>query len=122
MYGEAVRGAFRRPVEAGVSTAAICRGGPWAISISPARTLLGASFLAALSLFFIGCSRALGAVRASTVVRGVTLVGLFVALVAIVQKRQRQPAGLWLWWPRKIDSLVSFVVMEESRAIEHMTW
>ena len=91
-----------------MSTAAICRGGPWAISISPARTLLGASFLAALSLFFIGCSRALGAVRASTVVRGVTLVGLFVALVAIVQKRQRQPAGLWALVAAQ-DRLASFV-------------
>ena len=100
------------PAAPGPGTAAA--GGPWAISLSPARTLLGASFLAALSLFFIGCSRALGAVRASTVVRGVTLVGLLVALVAIVQKASGSPLVYGLWWPRKIESLPAAPLINEN--------
>ena len=89
-------------------------GGPWAISIAPARTLLGASFLAALSLFFIGCSRALSAVRASTVVRGVTALGLFVALAAIVQKASGSALVYGLWWPRKIESLPAAPLINEN--------
>ena len=75
------------------------------ISVSPARTLLGVAFLTGLSLFFLGCCRALGAVRASAVARGVVALGLLVALIAIVQEASRSPLVYGVWWPRKIESL-----------------
>lgn len=86
------------PVQAAGRTAA-------SISVSPARTLLGVAFLTALSLFFLGCCRALGAVRASAVARGVVALGLLVALIAIVQEASRSPLVYGIWWPRKVESL-----------------
>ena len=78
--------------------------GPWPLSISPARTLLGAAFLAGLALFFAGTCQALTAVRASAVVRGVIAVGLIVALIAIVQAASESPRVYGFWWPRKVES------------------
>ena len=78
--------------------------GAWPLSISPARTLLGAAFLAGLALFFAGTCRALAVVRASTVVRGVIAVGLIVALIAIAQAASDSPRVYGFWWPRKIGS------------------
>ena len=79
------------------------RAGP--ISVSPARTLLGTAFVAVLSLFFLGCCRTLGAVRASAVARGVVLLGLFVALITILQEASRSQLVYGFWWPRKVESL-----------------
>lgn len=101
------------------------------ISVSPARTLLGVAFLAALSLFFLGCRRALGAVRASTIARGVVPLGLLVALVAIVQEASRSPLVYGVWWPRKVESLpaapminanhlAGWLVMALSLALGHL--
>lgn len=78
--------------------------GPWPLSISPARTLLGAAFLAGLALFFAGSCRALAVVRASAVARGVIAVGLIVALIAIVQAASDSPRVYGFWWPRKVAS------------------
>lgn len=77
---------------------------PWSISVSPVRTLLGAAFLGALSLFFVGCCRALAIVRASALVRGLMALGLFVALVAIGQEASDSRLVYGLWWPRKVES------------------
>ena len=89
-------------------------GGPWSISVSPARTLLGAGFLAGLSLFFFGCCRALAVVRASAVVRGLTALGLFVALVAIGQEASDSRLVYGLWWPRKVESSPSAPLINEN--------
>ena len=78
--------------------------GRWALSINPARTFLGLAFLAGLTLFFTGTCRALAAVRASTVVRGVIAVGVIVALIAIVQAASDSPRVYGVWWPRKVET------------------
>lgn len=90
------------PAAPGAATAAVT--GSWPLSIAPARTLLGAGFLVALSLFFLGARRALGTGRASRVARGVTAVGLVVALVAIVQEGSGSAQVYGFWWPRKLDA------------------
>ena len=78
--------------------------GPSPLSINPTRTLLGAAFLAGFSLFFAGTCRALGAVRASAVGRGVIAVGVVVALIAIVQAASDSPRVYGFWWPRKVEA------------------
>ena len=86
----------------------------WPISVGPSRTLLGVAFLAALSLFFLGCRRALTSVRASAVARGVAPLGLLVALVAIVQEASRSPLVYGVWWPRKVESLPAAPLINEN--------
>ena len=88
--------------------------GPRTISIAPARTLLGVAFLAGLALFFAGCCRALGAVRASAVARGVIGLGLLVALLAIAQEASRSPLVYGFWWPRKVESLPAAPLINEN--------
>ena len=88
--------------------------GPEPLSIAPARTLLGGACLAALALFFLGCRRGLGVVRASTVVRGVTALGLLVGLVAIAQEASGSPLAYGLWWPRKVESLPAAPFINEN--------
>ena len=78
--------------------------GPLPLSINPTRTLLGAAFLAGFALFFAGTCRALGAVRASAVARGVIAVGVVVALIAIVQAASDSPRVYGFWWPRKVEA------------------
>lgn len=95
---------FAATVPAVPEPAQAAADGPWSISVSPARTLLGAAFLAGLSLFFVGCCRALAIVRASAVVRGLTALGLFVALVAIGQEASDSRLVYGLWWPRKVEA------------------
>ena len=89
-------------------------GGPRPISVRPARTLLGLSFFLALSLFFLGCFRALSAVRASGAVRGLMALGVVVALVAIVQETSRSPLVYGVWWPRKVESLPAAPFINEN--------
>ena len=89
-------------------------GGPRPISVQPGRTLLGLSFLLALSLFFLGCSRALSAVRASGAVRGLMVLGVVVGLVAIVQETSRSPLVYGVWWPRKVESLPAAPIINEN--------
>lgn len=88
--------------------------GPEPLSIAPARTLLGGACLAALSLFFLGCRRGLGVVRASAVVRGVTALGLLVALVAIAQEASGSALAYGFWWPRKVTSLPAAPFINEN--------
>ncbi|MYD85402.1 MAG: O-antigen ligase family protein [Acidobacteria bacterium] len=89
-------------------------GGAWPLSINPARTLLGAAFLAGLALFFAGTCRALAVVRASAVVRGVVAVGLLVALIAIAQATSDSPRVYGFWWPRKIESTPAAPLINEN--------
>ena len=107
------------------------RGATASISVSPERTLLGLAFLTALSLFFLGCIRALNVVRASQVVRGAIAVGLIVALVAIVQKASGSELVYGLWLPRKAEPLpaapfvnpnhvAGWMVMVLSLAVGHL--
>ena len=91
-------------VPAAPGAEAAAAAGPETLSISPARTLLGAAFLAGFALFFAGTCRALGAVRASAVARGVIAVGLVVALIAIVQAASDSPRVYGFWWPRKVEA------------------
>lgn len=55
------------------------------VSIAPGRTALGIAFLAAFALLLTGCTRGISAVGAKRLVRGVTIVGVVVAFVGIVQ-------------------------------------
>ena len=105
---------FAATVPPGPGPEQAAAGGPWSISISPARTLLGAAFLAGLSLFFVGSCSALAAVRASAVVRGVTGVGLLVALVAIVQEASDSQLVYGIWWPRKVETLPAAPLINEN--------
>ena len=72
-----------------------------AISIAPSRTLLALTFLAALSVFFLACVRALSVVRASVVARCLVGLGAVVALVAIAQEASGSLRVYGVWFPRK---------------------
>lgn len=72
-----------------------------AISIAPSRTLLALAFLAALSIFFLACARALSVVRASILARRLVVLGVVVALVAIAQEASGSLRVYGLWFPRK---------------------
>lgn len=71
------------------------------LSIEPSRTLLGLAFAAGLSLFFLGTARALTAVRASGVARGLIVLGAIVALIGIVQAASGSRLVYGVWYPRK---------------------
>ena len=88
--------------------------GPRPISVQPARTLLGLSFVLALSLFFLGCSRALSAARASGAARGLTALGVVVALVALAQEASGSPLVYGVWWPRKAEGLPAAPFINEN--------
>lgn len=72
-----------------------------AISVAPSRTLLALAFLAALSIFFLACGRALSVVRASILARRLVVLGVVVALVAIAQEASGSLRVYGLWFPRK---------------------
>ena len=74
---------------------------PRTISIAPSRTLLGLAFLAGLSIFFLGCARALSAVRPSGVARCLVVLGVVVALAGIAQEASGSLRVYGLWYPRK---------------------
>ncbi len=71
------------------------------ISIAPSRTLLALAFLAALSIFFLACVRALSVVRASVLARRLVVLGLVVAVVAIAQEASGSLRAYGVWFPRK---------------------
>lgn len=73
---------------------------PRSISIAPFRTLLGLAFLTGFSVFFVGAIRALGVVRASGVARGLIVVGVMAALIAIVQAASGSERAYGFWYPR----------------------
>ena len=74
---------------------------PRTLSIAPARTLLGLAFLAGLSIFFLGCVRALSVVRPSGLVRSIVVLGVLVALAGIVQEAGGGLRVYGFWFPRK---------------------
>ena len=74
---------------------------PSTISIEPSRTLLGLAFAAGLSLLFLGAARAFGAVHPAGFARGLTVLGVVVALAGIVQAAGGGPAVYGVWYPRK---------------------
>ena len=95
--------------------------GPEPLSTAPGRTLLGGACLAALALFFLGCRRGLGVVRASSVVRGVTALGLLVGLVAIAQEASGSSLAYGFWWPRKVESLPAAPFINENHLAGWLT-
>ena len=74
---------------------------PPTLSIAPARTRLGLASLAGLSIFFLGCVRALSAVRPSGVARALVVLGVVVALAGIVQEAGGSLRVYGVWYPRK---------------------
>ena len=74
---------------------------PRTLSIAPSRTRLGLAFLAGLSVFFLGCVRALSAVRPSGLARALVVLGVVVALAGIVQEAGGSLRVYGFWFPRK---------------------
>ena len=71
------------------------------LSIKPSRTLLGLAFAAGLVVLLLGAARAFGSVRATGFARGLMVLGVVVALAAIVQAAGGGPAVYGAWYPRK---------------------
>ena len=71
------------------------------ISTAPSRTLLGLAFLGGLSIFFLGCVRVLSAVRPSGLVRCLMVLGVVVAVAALVQEASGSLRVYGVWRPRK---------------------
>ena len=75
--------------------------GPLTISTRPSRTLLGLAFLAGLSLFFLGSVRALAVVSPVGLARCLIVLGVVVAVAAIVQEASGSLRVYGVWFPRK---------------------
>ena len=74
---------------------------PRTLSIAPSRTRLGLAFLAGLSIFFLGCVRALSVVRPSGLARVLVVLGVVVAVAGIVQEAGGSLRVYGFWYPRK---------------------
>ena len=59
------------------------------------------AFLAGLSVFFLGCVRALSAVRPSGLARSIVVLGVVVAVAGIVQEAGGSLRVYGFWYPRK---------------------
>ena len=81
------------------------------LSIAPARSILGLSFLATFAILFVGCVHGMGAVGVRSIGRLVIVIGLFVALIALAQKASRSEALYGFWYPPKLnpDTAAPFV-------------
>ena len=84
------------PHDAGASAAAFA-----SLSIKPSRTVLGLTFVAGLSLFFLGAARALTAGGLPGLARGLIVLGVVVALAGIVQAASGSARVYGVWYPRK---------------------
>lgn len=71
------------------------------LSVRASRTVLGLVFLAAFSVFFLGCARALSIVGAAGIARGLIALGLVVALVGIIQRSSASTLVYGFWYPPK---------------------
>jgi len=71
------------------------------LSVRASRTVLGLVFLAAFSVFFLGCVRALNIVGAIGIARGLIALGLVVALVGIIQRSSASTLVYGFWYPPK---------------------
>jgi hypothetical protein len=68
-----------------------------ALSVRPRATLVALGALCALVLLLIGCTHQFAVVGAVTVARGIVLIGLILALAAIIQ-RAASPLEIYGWW------------------------
>lgn len=68
-----------------------------AISIAPARTMLGLTFLAAFALLLAGCTRAVSAFGPKRLIRGLIVLGTVVAFVGLIQRavQAEEIYGFW---------------------------
>ena len=71
------------------------------LSLEPSRTALGLTFVAGLTLFFLGAARALTAGGLPGITRGLIVLGVVVALVGIAQVASGSLLVYGVWPPRK---------------------
>lgn len=72
------------------------------VSIAPSRTVLGLTFLAALVILLVGCTRGIGAVGARGLARSILVLGLLVALLELMQKASGSDVVYGFWYPPQL--------------------
>lgn len=70
---------------------------PRTLSVEPSRTRLGLAFAAGLSILLLGAARGFTAVRPTTFLRGVIVIGVLAALAELVQLTLRGQASLLVY-------------------------
>lgn len=80
------------------------------LSVAPRRTMLGMTFLAAFTVFFVGCTRGLSATTPRRLVHGIVVIGVIVAFVGIVQSAVRTETIYGFWrGPRARAGFAPFI-------------
>jgi O-antigen ligase len=69
------------------------------LSIAPARTVLGLTFLVAFAFLLVGCARGVSALGPHGIARGVLVLGLLGALLELIQRASGSDVVYGFWYP-----------------------